>query len=441
MAEMLESRQPILHKGRVILCGVLIGLIVLFEALFLDSLAKGALKDGLEMAVGAEVNIEDVDISLFGGRFSMGGVQLTDAAKPTHNSLQYAKLTSDISTASLLAKRFVIDELVIAGGKTEAKRAKPGYVLRKPEPPEPEITEDTISKYFEDGEKILDYLGKLKKYMEKREKGQERKQAEAPEADKEELKRLAKAHGYLRLSAKSVLAKHPAVVIRKLRIEGIEVAGKKYEIVGSELSESPELNPEPMSLRVNDEDGFLASLTLNFHDPGKSHSVRIVAPNISLSEAGLTKKVPLDISKGKVDAKLDGHFDNRAVNFPVALHVSDLQAGSTRSFLGLDPQTSKRITKHLTRIDLTVGLRGPIEAPRVFLDDKKLLASLQKAMKDAAQAELVGALDGQLKKIVPSVPIKLPGGVTDPLKGLLPGRDKPKKKGPESKPSGLLERL
>ena len=62
-------------------------------------------------------------------------------------------------------------------------------------------------------------------------------------------------------------------------------------------------------------------------------------------------------------------------------------------------------------------------------------------MKDAAQAELVGALDGQLKKIIPSVPIKLPGGVTDPLKGLLPGGGKPKKD-PESKPSGgLLERL
>jgi hypothetical protein len=367
-------------------------------------------------------------------------VQLTDAAKPTHNSLQYAKLTSDISTTSLLAKRFVIDELVIAGGKTEAKRAKPGYVLRKPEPPEPEITEDTISKYFKDGQKILDYLGKLKEYMEKREKGQQRKQAEAAEADKEELKRLAKAHGYLKLSAKSVLAKHPAVVIRKLRIDDIEIAGKLYRMEATELSESPELNPHPMSLRVSNEDGFLTSLTFNFHDAAKSHKVRIVAPNIPLGKDQLTGKVPLDVSKGRVDAELDGHCDNRAVNFPVTLRVSGLQAGATRSFLGLDPQTSQRITKHLTRIDLTLGLRGPIEAPRVFLDDKKLLASLQKAMKDAAQAELVGALDGQLKKIVPSVPIKLPGGVTDPLKGLLPGGGKPKK-GPESKPSGLLERL
>lgn len=450
MAEMLEDRQPILCKGRVILCLILVGLVVGFEMLFLDSLAKRGLKSGLEMAIGAEVNIEKVDLSLFGGRFRMEGVQLTDPAKETHNSLQFVTLTSDISTTSLLARRFVIDELVIAGAKTDAKRDRPGYVLRKPEPPEPEITDDTVSKYFENGEKILRYLEKLRKYLEEREKAQDRKEAEAVEADKEKLRRLARAHGYFKLSAKSVLAKHPAVVIRKITIKDIEIRGKAYTLEATELSDSPELNPHPMTLRVSNSEGFEAGVACHFHEVSRQHEVQVIAPNIPLGEENrLSKKVPVHIAKGKVDARLKGYFNTREMDLPVHLRVSGLESSADRKFLGLDPQTSQRIAKHLTRVDLTLGLRGPIGAPRVYIDDRQLLGSLQAAMKDAAQAELAGLLDNQMKKVLSTSPVKLPGGltdilpgkVTDPLGGLLPGGRKPKKKGPESRPGGLLRDL
>jgi len=239
------------------------------------------------------------------------------------------------------------------------------------------------------------------------------------------------------------------VVIRKLRIKDIEIRGKTYTIEAADLSESPELNPHPMTLRVSNDEGFLAGVACHFYDATKQHEVHVVAPNIPLGkENQLTKKVPVSISKGKVDAELRGRFNTRELDLPVRLRVSDMESNATRSFLGLDPQTSQRITRHLTRVDLTLGLRGPIEAPRVYLDDGQLLKSLQTAMKDAAQAELAGALDSQLKKILPTSPVKLPGGITDilpgkktsPLDGLLPGR-KPTKKGPQTKPSGLLPDL
>ena len=472
MEEILAARQPIIRKGRVILCLVLVGLVVVFEIVFLNSLAKRGLKGALELAVGAEVNIIDVDVSLFGGRFAMDGVQLTDAAKETHNSFQFITLASDISMSSLLAKRFVIEELTISGAKTDAKRKSPGYVLRKPDPRKPEITDDTISKYFKDGKKILAHLAKLQEYLEKREKAQQRQKAqegkpaegitpdEAEKRYREELDRLAQAHGYFKLNAKSVLARHPTVVIRKLKIEDIEIAGKKYTIEATELSDSPELNPHPMTLRVTNDEGFVAGVGFHFHDPAKPHEVEVVAPNIPLGkDSGLSDKVPLDISNGKVDAALKGRFSTRTMDLLVGLRVSGLESDATRGFLGLDPQTSQRIMKHLTKIDLTLGLQGPIGAPRVFVDDKQLITSMKQAMKDAAQAELAGALDGPLKKALEKVPFKppkdigkiLPGGkLPGLLDNLLPGGDKPKKETPkeddkdkekEKKKPGLLDNL
>ena len=454
MAEMLTARQPIIRKGRVILCLVLVCLVVVFEMFFLNSLAKRGIKSGLEFAVGAEVNIIDVNVSLLGGRFAMDGVQLTDPAKNTHNSLQFVKLASDISMTGLLARQFVIDELTISGAKTEAKRKSPGYVLRKPDRPKPEITEDTISKYFEDGRKILEHLSKLKEYLDKREKAQKRK-AEEEGPDKDELARLAKAHGYFKLNARSVLVKHPTVVIRKLTIKDIVIGGKKYTIEARDLSDMPELNPHPMTIRVADSEGFKAGVGFHFHEAAKAHQIEVVAPNIPLAECGLTDKVPLDISKGKVDAAVKGEFGAAAMNLLVGLRTSGLQAGASRGFLGLDPQTSQRIMKHLTKLDLSLGLQGPVDAPRVVIDDKQLLDGLKTAMKDAAQAELAGALDGQLKKVLEKSPIKLPtdagkilpgGKLPGPLGDLLPGGKKPEKgtgddKDKDKKKPGLLDGL
>jgi hypothetical protein len=192
-------------------------------------------------------------------------------------------------------------------------------------------------------------------------------------------------------------------------------------------------------------------VSINFHGDRELHgvhSVHVYAPKIPLGkDTGLTDKVPLDLSNGTVEAELKGRFTAQAVNLPVRLRVSGLQAGAKRGFLGLNPETSGRIMKHLTTVELTLSLQGPLDAPRVILDDRQLLDSLKKAMKDAAQAELAGALNDQLGKVLQKSPIKLPGkagellpkAITNPFGKLLPGKKDDKK--PAAKPTDPLKRL
>ncbi len=444
LAEMLGAKHPLFRKSGVVLCAVLVVALLVFEFLFLDALVKDGIRDGLEAAVGAQVDVAEVDMSLVGGKLTVHGLQVTDPAEPATNAVQIETLTSDLSTTDLLAKQFVIDKLVVQGLRTGVKRAAPGRVYRKPEEPQAPITEDTISQYFEKGRKILEYLRKLNEYLDEREQGRKQRE-EGP--SKEEVEREARRQYYLGQSAKDVLVERPTVTIRELEISDIRIeqAGRIFSLQGKDVSDKPELTSRPMTVQVTDNMGLKAAAVFNFHEPGGRHALYVVAPDVPLGGAiKLSDKVPLDIAEGTVDVIIKGEFTAEAMNLATVLAVDGLQAKASRSFLGLDEATTKRMLEHLKSLKFGLGLVGPIEAPRVVLDERVLLEGLAQAMKEAGQAELTRRLGAQLDQVMQKVPVTLPAGVTDLLPGLrVPGGGGKKQEG-KDKPPGpgdLLEGL
>ncbi len=86
----------------------------------------------LEKSVGAEVNIDKVSLQLAPLALNIRNMQITDAAKPSHNSLSFSQASAAIELWPALLGYYVIDELSIDGLQYGAQRDKAGAVYRQP---------------------------------------------------------------------------------------------------------------------------------------------------------------------------------------------------------------------------------------------------------------------------------------------------------------------
>ena len=108
--------------------GIVLGLLMAISLLFLDTWIRIGIEQGAGRLVGAEVNVERVEhrFSPFG--LSLYGVQVTDAAKPSHNRIQLESISADIELLPLLRDKIIIDELSATNLAFDQPRAQEGRV-------------------------------------------------------------------------------------------------------------------------------------------------------------------------------------------------------------------------------------------------------------------------------------------------------------------------
>jgi len=379
LKETLSARQPILRKSGIIVCLVFVALAMGFEMLLLDRLVRSGLTDGLEAAVGAEVNIEEVDFSLFRGRMKLKGLQVTDPEKPTHNMIQAETLSCDVSIRGVLAKRFVIEEMEMTGMRTDAKRASEGEVFKKPDVQE-EDTTGSIYEYIEKGKKAYEYARKLKAYLDAREKA---KQEAEEGVDKDDV--LAGEYAYLKLSARSTLVKRPRVTIRHIRVADVRIGEgeKTYVLEGQQLSDKPELNDEPMSLALTNSEGFAADMTLDFiSGSGWPVALNVEPPPVPIADLYRGGgSMPIDFSKATAEMTAGGKFnakgfkDDSVDKFLVKITVKGMSLvgglGGT-AIPGFGASEIGDITESLSEAYLLVSLHGPVMLPRFRVEESSL---------------------------------------------------------------------
>ncbi len=249
-----DEPQPLFKTSRLIAGGIVLMLIVILQLVFLDHLARRGLEAGLAQAAGAEVNVEKAHLSLAQGRLVVEGLQVTDPARPTHNQVRSDRIVADFSIADLLAKRFVFDSVRSASTRLDVPREGPGEVYRPPEddepllPPLPEGGLGSVREYLERIKRLKEKIDKVRDFLRKVDPAKD-------EPSPEELAEAARLKGYLRLSAKDYLARHPTWVIRDLEASGVVL----YEdlptvtIRGKDLASHPSLYEKEASIDVRPE--------------------------------------------------------------------------------------------------------------------------------------------------------------------------------------------
>ena len=131
-------------------------------------LAPRIIADSIEQfgseALGAKVEVADVELSLFPVSVTLNQVAATNPDKPLENIFESSQIKMAIDSESLLWKKIVIDELVLDGVKTATARSESGaleggrrssqFVQETLNVEVPELSEDDIKAAVKDADLI-----------------------------------------------------------------------------------------------------------------------------------------------------------------------------------------------------------------------------------------------------------------------------------------------
>ena len=417
-ADVLAKESPLLRKSGLILVGSVVVIVLVLQFFLLDLVLKKGLQAGISAQTGAEVNIDQADFSLAGGKLEIQNLQVTDPDKPTHNMIQIQTLAADLSVSDLLRKSYTIDLLSGSVLKRDVERTAPGKIYvkkKKAEEKAVEPEEDTeggksideylaqAAKWKEYGKKAYDYLKERKENAEALEKGEKPKTVkEAAVADAEKL-------GYLKAAA-DLVATRPAWTIHEIEISQVELGGDMppQQFQALEVSSHPELNARPSTFTMTPEGASepTAKIVLHFDDPSALHEIQANLKGIDISKAVKTGD-KLKIEEGKADLSAKGSFSLDTLNIPFTLLVHDLK-------------TNNETLNALPRLELPGKLYGSLLSPRVKVEiSDQLKDAAIDAAKEKAKAEAKKAVQKELDKALDSDDAKqLKSKAKDALKGL-----------------------
>ncbi len=109
---------------------VIILLIVAFIYFFIESIVKNGIEYGGSYYLGAEVNVEAVEINYNPFELNIHGLQATDPEKPSVNLVSFSQATASIDVWQYLFGKVIIDQVVVDALAFSSPRAYPGKVTK-----------------------------------------------------------------------------------------------------------------------------------------------------------------------------------------------------------------------------------------------------------------------------------------------------------------------
>lgn len=459
-ADLISRRfgNPIRLLGVVF--ALLVGVLVwVGYSFFSGPILTVAMKRGLEQANGATVDLQSAKLDLKAGKLTVSGLAMADPAQLDTDLFRARTLEADVSGADLLRKRVSLDRAVFNEASHGEVRKVPGELVgRAPQPsppPPPEGGGKTIDDYIAQAKQWKERLAQARKWIEEASGKTKEGAPGAPPAKetlKDRLKREAAQLGYARVRATHLIEGAPTFLVRSLEATGVKVAqleGEVLDIRGANLSTHPGLVPGAPSLEIRSRSGnILADLSLgSLAAPSaaplpstialayKGLPGDVLAGQLKLVE-GLTGGAP--VQGGTIDAELRGTLSLSPVpSIDLPMHVVLRDSIISVPGAGSAPVSELR---------LPIGLRGPIDNPRITIDDKQFADALVQAgagvLVDRATQEAQKAVDKVVDKakdeLLDKVGDKLGGEAGkqigeqagEALKGLFPGKKKEEPKKP-----------
>ncbi|WP_373998073.1 TIGR03545 family protein [Bdellovibrio bacteriovorus] len=134
-----DTAKPLKKKGiirweAIIPFAIICAIIALYFHFFFDTHLRRALEWAGYNAVGAEVNIAKLETSFFNASLRIQGIEVTDAERPTHDSIKIGDIRFSMLWDALLHAKVVVNEAAVEQIEFGVLRKKPGKV----KPPEPD---------------------------------------------------------------------------------------------------------------------------------------------------------------------------------------------------------------------------------------------------------------------------------------------------------------
>lgn len=111
--------------GAFVVFAAIVGCVWIF---FVDGWVKGAIEGAGTKAVGAKVEVDAADLSLFPAGLSLTRLQVTNPKTPMTNAVEVARVTMSLDGLNLFRRKVIVEEMTVEGVRLDTPRTTSGAV-------------------------------------------------------------------------------------------------------------------------------------------------------------------------------------------------------------------------------------------------------------------------------------------------------------------------
>ena len=438
---LFTAKTKYIRKAGVALAVLLLAVSAIATTIIKDSTIKDYASGAMTRANGAEVSLDDLDLSALTGAVSVSGIGVTDPENPNNNQLTIDKVAADASLYNLLLGRVVMDQVNVSNVKFNQKRSAPGSVDETTAKQGPVVFDPCNFKVDPtDLTKLETYLkdtGALKEKLRKLRKWLPKKDAEKTATQPKQVPQ--KYLDYLR--AQAVIPASPRILAKKVILDNVQIPSPTFansKILLTNVSDAPKAARLPVTFDIKSLDTS-ASITVTIDYGSKDQIPKLTGTfggfDMAKIQSSLSENAGLVFASGIASGQFNGFATNELVDLTADIVISNLQAkGQGKGVLGLGSKTTSEAFGALKDLKTTIRIVGPVSEPQLVFDVKGLTDELKKALVEAGKERLIKEIDGKLgEKLDKGLGDKIPDEIKDTLKpkkiveglkGLFGGKDK-----------------
>ena len=436
---LFTAKTKYIRKPGVALAALLLIVSVIVTTLIKDSTIKDYAIATMTRANGAEVNLDDLDISVLTGAVSASGIEVTDPENPNNNQLSVDKVATDASLYNLLLGRVVMDKVEVSNVKFDQKRAAPGKVNDTTTKQEPAVFDPCnfkvdptdlakLETYLKDAKALKEKLQKIRKWLPKK------------DADKTATRPKQVPQKYLDyLKAQAIVSPSPRILAKKVILDNVQISSPTLgssNVILTNISDAPQAAKLPVTFEIKSID-TPAFITVTIDYSSKNGIPKLSGNfggfDMAKIQSSLSDNVGLMFESGTASGQFNGMATNESIDLALDININNLQAkGQGKGILGLGANTTSEAFGALTDLKTTIRVVGPANEPRLVFDAKQLTEQMKQALVKAGKQRLIREIDDKLgekldEKLGDKVPEELKETLKKPtelIKGLFGDKDK-----------------
>ncbi len=428
---LFAKKTKYIRKVGAVLAVIVIVVSLVVANFIKDETVKEYATKAMTRANGAEVNLDQIGISIFKGAVSASGIQVTDPENPVNNQVSIEKISADASVYDLLLGKVIMEQVEISNVKFDQKRVTPGKVVERDAKPKPAIFEPNdfmigpgdlakLDKYFKDAKALKEKLQKLSKYLPS---GEDEEVTEEPEQIPQKYLEYLTARALVPVSPR-IMAK--IAILDKVQIPSEIFGNSKIQLAN--LSDSPRNAGLPVTFEMNSlETPAGVNVTIDYSQDTPKLTGTFSALDMSKIQSSLSSDTGLIFKSGTVSGKFSGIATKETIDLVLDINIQNLQAeGQGKGVLGLGSDATTEALAVLDNLKTTIRIVGPVTEPRLIFDVKGLTEQFKQALFKAGKERLANEIDKQLGEQIDE---QLGEEVPDEVKEVLKKPDELLKKG------------
>ncbi len=423
----IAKPEPVRVQARVVRpTGVILGLVLILPgALTLWHYAPQWTSDGVLAALSAanqaEVEAADVQLSLADGLLIIDDLHIPDAADLNRDRLVLGRVLAEVKPGPLFRGQVLIDRLLIDGIETNVARSEPARPCKLAFPafdllpqrkrdesaagPHRDAFEIALEDYVGNWDQTRERLERFRELLEELDRLAGNHRGDEP-ADAQPADQVPESYRQMWAARCDFGQPRPQFLVQSLRVKNPSSKwglgeGAEWDITN--LSSNAPLTGQPTEVKfAAPEMGVAVLATLNYHQPGTEHRVRIEARELAATDLVRSEKLGerWSLAGGQIDLSAVGHFHAGELNLPVMISTSDLTllVRGEEKLAGLSPELWNQGLQKLQRFEFAAVLRGPLLQPKLHVDTEALARYFRDQLHAAGHTVLVAAIDQDLSR-------------------------------------------